>query len=94
MDVFNLSSLSFLYREPEDTEHFNKWIEQGELCSFLEKEIQDEHIILYASIPYTFINSAPIPSVGFGKLRIQDLLKWDISPQFYFPGKLCAKTHG
>ncbi len=80
MDIFNHASVLSLSKEPDDTEHFNKWIEQNDICSFLEKEIQDEYIILHALLPYTFINTALIPTTDFDKTDIQDLLKWDHSP--------------
>lgn len=80
MDIINPSAVLSLSKEPNDAESFNKWIEQNDICPFLEKEIQDEYIILYASLPYTFINTALIPTTDFDKSDIQDLLKWDVSP--------------
>jgi hypothetical protein len=80
MDIFNPSSVSSLSKEPNDATYFNEWIEQNDICPFLEREIQDEHIIIYASLPYTFIISALIPAIDFDKADIQDLLKWDLSP--------------
>jgi hypothetical protein len=80
MDIINPDSVLSLSKEPNDEESFNKWIEQNDICPFLEKEIQDEHIIIYASLPYTFIYSALIPATDFDEPDIQDLLKWDVSP--------------
>jgi hypothetical protein len=80
MHIFNPSSVLSFSKEPNDAKHFNEWIEQNDICPFLEREIQDEHIIIYASLPYTFINSALIPATDFDEADIQDLLKWDLSP--------------
>jgi hypothetical protein len=80
MNIFNLDSVLSISKEPENTEHFNKWIEQNDISLFLEEEIKDDHIILFASLPHAFINTALIPAADFSESDIQDLLKWDISP--------------
>lgn len=80
MDIFNLASVITLSNEPEEPEQFNQWIEQTNICSFLENEIQDEHIILYASLHCVFINSILIPSDEFDDADIQGLLSWNVSP--------------
>lgn len=78
MDIFNLASIATISNEPEDKEQFKEWIEQSDVCSFLEKEIDDDFIILYAAIPFAFIHSVLIPQTEFYAADIEDLLKWDV----------------
>lgn len=80
MDIFNLTPINILSTEPESEEQFNQWIEQIDICPFLEKEIQDEHIILYASLHCVFINSVLIPSAEYDDSNIEELLEWNVSP--------------
>lgn len=80
MDIFNLAPILSLSNEPDDAERFNEWIEQTDVYSFLENEIQDENIILFASLPNVFINTALVPAVDFDAPAIEDLLEWNHTP--------------
>lgn len=80
MDLFNFDPLLALLVEPQDTDQFNTWIEQTDVCAFLEEEILDEHIILYASIRDVFIHAVFIPNVDLDESDIQDLLEWQHNP--------------
>lgn len=80
MNIFNFNSIKAISIEPEGEEQFNQWIEQTDICPFLEKEIHDEHIILYASLHCVFINSVLIPSAEYNNSNIEELLEWDVSP--------------
>lgn len=57
MDRFNLDALRGLYQAPRQKEEFDRWVQQKEVISFLEQEIQDEEIIIYASLPHVFIHA-------------------------------------
>lgn len=80
MDIFNLKPILTLAREPEDSEDFNYWVQQQDIFPFLENEILDEHITLYASLPYVLIYAVLIPDEELDDSSIQDLLGWDHFP--------------
>jgi hypothetical protein len=81
MDIFNREPLLLtLAREPEDSESFNYWVQQQDIFPFLENEILDEHIILYASLPYVLIYAVLIPDEELDDSSIQDLLGWEHFP--------------
>ena len=81
MDIFNREPLLLtLAREPEDSESFKYWIQQQDIFPFLENEILDEHIILYASLPYVLIYAVLIPDEELDDSGIQDLLGWEHFP--------------
>ena len=80
MDIFNLEPILILAREPEDVEAFNYWVQQQDIFPFLENEILDEHIIVYALLPHVVIYSALIPDDDIDNSDIQDLSAWN-----YFP---------
>jgi len=81
MDIFNREPLLLtLAREPEDSESFNYWVQQQDVFPFLENEILDEHIILYASLPYVLIYAVLIPDEELDDSGIQDLLGWEHFP--------------
>lgn len=80
MNIFNLAPILSLSAEPKDEKQFNEWIEQTDVRSFLENEIEDEYIILLASLPNVFINTALVPAVDFDRAAIEDLLDWNHTP--------------
>lgn len=81
MDIFNREPLLLtLAREPEDSESFKYWIQQQDIFPFLENEILDEHIILYASLPYVLIYAVLVPDEELDDSGIQDLLGWEHFP--------------
>ncbi len=41
----------FLAEEPTTKDDFNRWIRQDEAMSFLRDDINDDHILLYVSLP-------------------------------------------
>ena len=57
MDLYNLEKIFSLSKEPVQKERFNKWVQQEDVVPFLEEEIDDENIIIYASLPNVFIGS-------------------------------------
>ena len=46
MDIFRLESVSPITKEPVNEGDFKTWIEQREVIPFLEREIEDENIII------------------------------------------------
>jgi hypothetical protein len=96
MDIFNLESILTLAREPEDSESFNYWVQQQDVFPFLENEILDEHIILYASLPYFLIYAVLIPDEELDDSSIQDLFGWEHLPylQPFPPSSSTVATFG
>lgn len=80
MNLFDLKEVTTLGIEPSGYDAFNEWIAQREIVPFLQEEATDEHIILYASLPHTFIYSVLIPSLELDKNSIEDLMKWSCNP--------------
>ena len=80
MDIYNLKPISSLALEPEDKAAFDKWTSQGDVVNFLEDEIKDEYIIIYASLPHTFIHAVLIHDAELNDEVISDLLKWSYNP--------------
>lgn len=80
MDLYNQENILSLSKEPEQKDAFNTWVHQGEVIPFLEKEIEDENIIIYASLPHIFIHAVLIPDVKLNDSTVKDLLKWSYNP--------------
>lgn len=80
MNLFNLEKIISLSKEPEQKEEFDLWVQQGEVIPFLEQEIRDENIIIYAALPYVFIHAVLIPDTNLDESTIEDLLRWSHNP--------------
>lgn len=80
MDLYKLDIILSLAKEPEQEGAFNAWVQQGDVIPFIEKEIEDENIIIYASLPHIFIHAVLIPDVKLNNSTVNDLLKWSHNP--------------
>ena len=80
MDLYNPKKILPLSIEPDQKESFGVWIQQGDVIPFLEKEIEDESIIIYASLPHVFIHAILIPEIKLNDSTIEDLLRWSHNP--------------
>ena len=80
MNIFNFNSIAPIIEEPNSDEEFNEWIQQKEMIPFLEREIEETFIIIYASLPFAFIHSALIDQVDLDEKKIEDLLGWSGNP--------------
>ena len=49
MDIYNSKPINSLALEPEDKAAFDKWTSQEDVVKFLEDEVKDDYIIIYAS---------------------------------------------
>ena len=65
---------------PQDTKAFNKWLHQAELLEFLNENIDDDEIILYASMAGAFIHAVCVPREAVDPLDRDDLANWDRNP--------------
>ncbi|MBB1420180.1 hypothetical protein H5187_23510 [Pseudoalteromonas sp. SG44-1] len=80
MDLFNLKGVYSLALEPENQIDFDYWASQEGLVDYLEDEAKDEYIIIYSSLPHTFIHSVLIPNVEPNDEVLIDLQKWSYDP--------------
>ncbi|MCK4827638.1 hypothetical protein KA005_68555 [bacterium] len=80
MNLYNPKEILPLSIEPEQKEIFDAWVRQEDVIPFLEKEIEDENIIIYASFTHTFIHTVLIPNVKLNGSTIEDLLGWSHNP--------------
>jgi hypothetical protein len=80
MEKFDLDDISQFVKEPEQKTDFNTWVKQEVVLPFLEREIKDENIIIYAALPFGFIHAVLIPKVNLNKSIIDDLLQWSHNP--------------
>jgi len=80
MDTNNLKELLHFLKEPVHETDFNSWVQQEDVLPFLEQEIKDENIILYAALPFAFLHAVLIPDVKLNKSIVDDLLLWNNNP--------------
>ena len=80
MDPYNPENILPLSIVPEHKEAFNTWVQQKDVLNFLEKEIEDENIIIYASLPHVFMHAVLIHEVKLNDSTIEDLLGWSHNP--------------
>ena len=72
--------LQQLMTAPQDTKAFNKWLHQAELLEFLNENIDDDEIILYAGMAGAFIHAVCVPCEAVDPLDRRDLTNWDCNP--------------
>lgn len=92
MDIYNLKTILPLTQEPTTDHEFNSWAQQDDILPFLEKEIEDDYIILYASLPHVFIHSVLIPYAEYTASEIKDLLQWDECTPYSSWGAVCTTS--
>ncbi|MGU9951192.1 MAG: hypothetical protein ACNYPH_02565 [Gammaproteobacteria bacterium WSBS_2016_MAG_OTU1] len=80
MDLYTTDKIYSFGLEPENEIDFEHWTSQKGVVDYLEHEAKDEYIIIYASLPHTFIYSVFIPNVEINEKAIEDLKEWDCDP--------------
>jgi hypothetical protein len=80
MDLYNLDGVYSLALEPKDKIAFDHWATQTGLEDYLENEAKEDYVIIYASLPHTFIHSVFIPQQAPDEEIIKDLRKWNHNP--------------
>ncbi len=80
MDLYTTDKIYSFGLEPENEIDFEHWTSQKGVVDYLEHEAKDEYIIIYASLPHTFIYSVFIPNVERNEKEIEDLKEWDCDP--------------
>jgi hypothetical protein len=80
MNINNLEKILSLSTEPEKKNDYDIWVKQNDIITFLEKEIGDENIIIYAVLPHVFIHAVLISETNLNDETVEDLLRWDHNP--------------
>jgi hypothetical protein len=65
---------------PREGGAFDSWLEQKDVFAFLKDNLSDQELILYASLPFTFIYSIAVPEGSLEPLDINDLMGWGANP--------------
>lgn len=80
MNIYDLNSLKLLSDEPDSEDDFHSWCQQSEISEFLSSDVSDEYIILYASLPHTFIHAIFLPDTQAHKDNFDNLMRWSGNP--------------
>lgn len=76
MNIYNNTEIIKIFNQPTSEKEFNDWLELKNVIPFLERELNDEYIILHAISNHLFLNSILIPNIQFGDQIIEDMLEW------------------
>ncbi len=76
MNIYHLKTLDGLRKVPDSQEAYRIWIEQKDVIPFLESEIEEEYIILFASCDFVYIESLLIPNKKIGSIELEKLKDW------------------
>lgn len=80
MNRFHLDLILAFAKEPQQKQEFDRWVQQEEVISFLEHEVQDEEIIIYAALPHVFIHAVLMPDINLDDHVIEDIMEWGHNP--------------
>ena len=80
MNIYNTSDLFKTFSRPSSKEEINEWLNLDNAINFLEADINDSHIILYASSKHLFLHSILIPNIEFLYDDIKDMVEWSGNP--------------
>lgn len=76
MNLYNFEKIKNITSLPSDVGIMDNWLLLEGLISFLEGEIEDDYILLYASSTHSFLQTALIPNIEYTKEEMKDLLRW------------------
>jgi len=78
-DVLNrLRQLSVI--PPREAGAYDAWLEQADAMEFLAENARNDEIVIYASLPHTFIHGVLVPKATVDPPDIDDLLSWNCNP--------------
>lgn len=64
---------------PDNAEDFERWVRQEDVLPFLDLEIRDDEIMLYASTDHFFVNSVLVPKFQIRPNVVTDLMAWNFN---------------
>lgn len=76
MNLYNFEKIKNITSLPTEEENIEDWLLLKGLISFLEEELEDDYILLYASSTHSFLQTALIPNIEYTKEEMKDLLRW------------------
>ncbi|MGH6897213.1 MAG: hypothetical protein ACREJ5_11810 [Geminicoccaceae bacterium] len=71
-----IEKLLGLSTAPDDSEAFERWLEQGDALSFLRDNASASDVVVYAGLPHTFIHAVLVPEASVSPPEIRDLMSW------------------
>ena len=77
MNLYNLSQIEAVSNEPDEASEFHAWCQQDDVLPFLQSEISDEDVLLYAAADHTFIHAVFIPRQEIDESTVDDLSKFN-----------------
>lgn len=91
MNPIDLRPFRWLAEEPTSKEDFERWIRQEEVMSFLEDDMNDDHILLYVSLPHFFLHAVLVPKVDVSQESTwEELEHWNLSATSTWGVASCA----
>lgn len=76
MNLYNFEKIKNITSLPTEEENIEDWLLLKGLISFLEEELEDDYILLYASSTHSFLQTALIPNIEYTKEEMKYLLRW------------------
>jgi len=80
MNIYDLKNFRLLSDEPSSEGEFYSWCQQSDVAEFLTSDIDDEYVVLYASMPHVFIHAIFLPERHVNKDNFNSLLDWSGNP--------------
>jgi hypothetical protein len=65
---------------PKGDEQFDCWLKQKDAFAFLERNAEEDELVIFASLRFTFIHAVLVPNAALDPLDVDDLLKWSCRP--------------
>ncbi len=76
MNLYNFEKIKNIISPPKDVGIMDNWLLLEGLISFLEEELEDDYVLLYAGSTHSFLQTALIPNIEYTKEEMKDLLRW------------------
>lgn len=76
MNLYNFEKIKDITSLPSDVSKIENWLLLDGLIPFLEKELEDDYTLLYASSRHSFLQTALIPNIEYDKEQLKSLLRW------------------
>lgn len=80
MNIYDPKSIKDLFNRPVEKGEIEEWLSQDDALDFIENEIYDDYIIIYASLTTLFLHNIFIPQVDLIQQASNDLLNWSLNP--------------
>ena len=73
-------TLEGLSKSPEGDAAFSDWVEGEKFVNIIDKNVEQEELIIYAASTHIFIHTVLVPIKNLKPLDKEDLLSWSFSP--------------